>query len=709
MSFKSIDIKPCYESGIGDIVQDFYEPVLSEAVLYDRISGFFTSTSLAVAARGMSKFLQNGGIMRLITSPILSQEDVSIIEKVMDNSETATAHDFGLDLNNIEDTLISDHVKAFGWLLAQGKIDIKLAILVDNQGKPITKENILSAGLFHQKVGLLTDNEGNHISFSGSINETASAWTHNDEEFKVFKDWEGSKSYYERDKERFNNLWVGNKDGVRTIGLPDAVRNELIEFAKDFDIESISAKNYIARKRSKQSPFELEGISLFFYQKEALEKWKKSGFRMLFEMATGSGKTRTAIAGMNYIMHQYERTISIIACPQNALAKQWKENEVAQFNLSVDSEKVIDGTNAKWKKELKTLCLENAAGFANHCIVYTTHKTASSDSFIEILKTDVSSSTKLIFIGDEVHWLGAKNLKKALLSEYEFRIGLSATPSRWFDDEGTTYLSNYFGNNHFEFTISDALRAINPITGKHFLVDYFYHIYRISLSESEGSLYAEITEKISKLYRMKDNNQDAAERYARLLEKRANIIKNAEGKYAILSNVLDDLIKNGEMDNLIIFVSPEQREPVLRMLSEKGILHHQLTQEEGNAPRIEFNGLSERQYIIKQFKEKKYNALVAIKCLDEGIDIPSACRGILMASSTNPREYVQRIGRIIRQDRNKAFAYLYDICVESAGCLSEDLQPIDSRIRRNEQNRLKEIASNAINSIDALSNIFALN
>ncbi len=709
MSFKSLDIKPSYESGIGDIVHDFYEPVLTEAVLYDRISGFFTSTSLAVAARGMCNFIKNGGIMRLITSPILSSDDMRIIERLLEKKSEINCIDLGLDLNTLEDMLISDHVKAFGWLLEHGKIDIRLAILLGDDKKPITKEKILSAGLFHQKIGILTDIEGNHISFSGSINETASAWTKNDEEFKVFKEWEESSSYYKEDRERFNALWQGRKPNVLIVDLPQAVRNELVEYSKDFDVEKISAKQYIARKRQKISPFELDGISLFYYQKAALEKWSKSGYSMLFEMATGTGKTRTAIAGLNYIRHHHSKTITIIACPQNALAKQWKDNEVAAFQLKVDKEVIIDGTVSKWKSLLMEVCLENGAGFADHCIIYTTHNTASSDSFISIIEKYVSPTTALTFVGDEVHWLGAKTLRKALLPSYKYRIGLSATPSRWFDDGGTRLLEKYFGNNHFEFTMKDALTEINPLTGKHFLVDYKYLISRIALTEEEGQRYAELTEKISKLYRMKDTDPDVAESYERLLQKRAEIIKNADNKYSVLSMILDHLNTQEEMENLIIFVSPQQKERVLEILISKGVIHHQLTQEEGNVPRKEYNGLTERQHIIKLFKEKKYQALVAIKCLDEGIDIPSACRGILMSSSTNPREYVQRIGRIIRQDKNKKMAYLYDICVESSGALSRDLQEIDTRIRANERRRLKEIATNAVNSVDALQNILELN
>lgn len=709
MSFKSIEIRSSYESGVGDIVLDFYEPVLSEAVLYDRISGFFTSTSLAVAARGMAQFLKNGGIIRLITSPILSKEDKTIIERVLECKEDVTAKELGLDLHTIEDELMNNHVKAFGWLLAHNKIDVRLAILLDEKGTPIDKDNLLSAGLFHQKIGLLTDVEGNHISFSGSINETVSAWTQNDEEFKVFKDWDDSCGYYSKDKESFNNIWEGRKKNVVVVDLPSAVKRELIEYSKDFDVESISAKEYVRKKRERVSSFELDGISLFYYQKEALEQWKHSGFNMLFEMATGSGKTRTAIAGMNYLMHKHEKTISVIACPQNALAKQWKENEVSKFNLSIDKQTIIDGTTPQWKKVLSTIVLENAVGFANHCIIYTTHKTASSDDFVRIVSENVSQETKLIFIGDEVHWLGARKLRKALMPAYDYRIGLSATPSRWFDDAGTKFLADYFGNSHFEFTIKDALSEVNPLTGLHFLVDYFYYITRISLTEEESLEYAALTEKLSRLFRVKDNDEEAAEKYDRLLEKRANIVKNAENKYIELAKILDELTSDGGIENTIIFVSPQQREKVLSMLEDRGIVHHQLTQEEGNSPRKEYNGLSQRQHIIKMFKEGRYKVLVAIKCLDEGIDIPSACRGILMASSTNPREYVQRIGRIIRQDKGKAFAYLYDICVDSTDALSDEYSEIESRIRCNEQRRMREIAENAINSVDALNHILELN
>ena len=207
---------------------------------------------------------------------------------------------------------------------------------------------------------------------------------------------------------------------------------------------------------------------------------------------------------------------------------------------------------------------------------------------------------------------------------------------------------------------------------------------------------------------MKDSDPDAATRLERLMEKRANIIKNAEAKYDELERILDDLEAKGRIENLIIFVSPQQILQVLDILNNRGIISHKLTEKEGTKAEKRYNNKSEREAIIAKFKAGVYQALIAIKCMDEGIDIPTADLGILMASSTNPREYVQRIGRIIRQAPDKKFANLYDICVDTIADLDDDSIVLERKIKAKEQIRLKEIAENAINSIDALKIINTL-
>ena len=705
MSFKDLDIKSCYESGVDDIIQDYYVPILGAAVQYDRIAGFFSSTSLAVAARGVADFISNGGKMRLITSPRLNREDIEIIKKISENSSQLDLSDFGIELSDLEDEFEKNHVKALGWMLASGLLEMKLAVVFNDDGSICDNETISEKGLFHQKVGVLKDSDGNELSFSGSINETAAAWVNNDEEFKVFKEWTDAQEYFLRDKKRFDEIWNGKRKNVKVFDLPNALKADIVRYSSDFDFESISLKKYHSI-RLKKFDFKYEK-KLFFYQADALNKWKANGHQLLFEMATGTGKTRTAIAGIKYLNQTRQRLITIITTPQNTLSKQWKDEVDAQ-SISFDESSIIDGTNPKWEGLLIKLLLKNGAGMADHICLYTTHNTASSEKFTNAITNNLHPTTEVLFVGDETHWLGARKFQQALLPCYKYRIGLSATPSRWFDDTGTDRLVNYYGNNNFEFTIKDALTEYNPLTGKHFLVNYHYLISKVALDDAETEEYREVSAKISKLWLLKDSKPEMAVTLERLMEKRANIIKNASGKYHQLELILDELQKFGRIDNLIVFVSPQQIDTVLSILASHGIIFHKLTENEGTTPEKRFGNKSEREHIITKFKSKDYQAIVAIKCMDEGIDIPTADVGILMASSTNPREYIQRVGRIIRQSPNKMSAKLYDICVDTVSSLDGESAVIEHKIKAKEQIRLKEIAGNAINSIDALTIINSL-
>ena len=660
---------------------------------------------MAVAARGLSEFIQNGGKMRLITSPRLNSDDLEVVRKIAENSEDLSLRDFGIDTDNLETEFEKNHVKALGWMLSSGLLEMKLAIVFNEDGTICDNETISEKGLFHQKVGILRDKDGNELSFSGSINETAAAWVNNDEEFKVFKDWTDSHDYYVRDKIRFDEIWNGDRKNVKVFNLPNAVKSDIVRYSSDFKTESISLRKYHSLKLKKYN-FK-QDKKLFFYQADALNKWKNNDYRMLFEMATGTGKTRTAIAGIKYLNQTRNRLITIISTPQNTLSKQWKDEVDAQ-GLCFDESVVVDGSVTNWEGLLTKLLYKNGTGLADHCVFYTTHITASSDKFTNAMRTCLQPGTEVLFVGDETHWLGARKLHNALLPEYKYRIGLSATPSRWFDDAGTARLADFYGNATFEFTIKDALTEYNPMTGKHFLVNYNYLISKVRLTEEETKEYKDVSNRISKLWNMKDSDPDAATRLERLMEKRANIIKNADAKYDELERILDDLESKGRIENLIIFVSSQQILQVLDILNNRGIISHKLTEKEGTKAEKRFNNKSEREAIIAKFKAGVYQALIAIKCMDEGIDIPTADLGILMASSTNPREYVQRIGRIIRQAPDKKFANLYDICVDTIADLDDDSIVLERKIKDKEQVRLKEIAENAINSIDALKIINTL-
>lgn len=687
-SYKDIPLKVSYESGVDDLVQEFYVPVLGCSASYDRIAGFFSSSSLAIAAEGIAGLIQNHGTMRLIASLKLSPEDAKVLASSTDPSASFFEDRLLSELDSIQTEFERDHIQALGWMLANGYLEIRLAYGVGKD--PESQQN----KLFHQKVGILTDLEGNHLSFSGSINESASGWLDNIEEFKVFREWRpGQEEFYLTDKKRFEAFWNGARDYVRVVGIPEAVKDRLIQEGGDFSAERLITRHYLRQKRKKSVR---DRLSLFPYQRDAMEMWAANRYQLLFEMATGTGKTRTALACVNHVMEREARLVVIIACPQATLSRQWQKNEVEPAGFTFDAVLIADSTNPGWRIALDTMLKQVSTGFYSRAVVYTTHATASCGDFTGLIQRS-GPNLNFCFVADEAHGLGAPNSKKALLERYKYRIGLSATPKRWFDEYGTQALSGFFGDKSFVFSIADALTTINPITNRPFLVNYYYEPVFVTLTDGELERYGKLSNRVKRLSSWAKSSDEYQSRYESLLFARADIQKNAENKYAALSAVLSRL---GKVKNTLLFVSPEQIDPVMALLQRHNITAHRFTEKQGVSPRKKYGGLSERQYLIHHFKQENYQALAAISCLDEGIDIPTADTAILMSNSTNPREYVQRVGRVIRQAQGKSHARIYDFIVEPRGerDLPPELRAFEKQAFEKELQRAADMAANAINN-----------
>jgi len=702
MSFKTIDLKVNYESGIDDLIEDFYIPVLRESVAYDRIAGFFSSTSLAIAARGIVGLIGNSGKMRLIASPKLSEEDVEAMENAYRNPDEILSQKMIDEIANIKDVFERDHVYALGWLIANRMLEVKVAIVYDTDGKQLTSNEIENRGLFHQKVGILRDIEGNIISFSGSINETSSGWLNNVEEFKVFKYWEpGQHKYCTGDMEKFDAYWNNKRNNVKIVNLPEAVARKLINSAPNNISELLTLNRYRKHRRITDP---MEKLGLFDYQKEAVTMWVNNDKKLICEMATGTGKTRTALGCMLRAFKENVPMVVFILCPQSTLSLQWKD-EIEKIGIEHDEFLIADASNSKWKIELEDKLLNITLGTSKRLIVYTTHRTFSSLEFMNIVQVQ-KRNTKYMLIGDEAHSLGASKTRRGLINCYDYRLALSATPKRWYDDEGTNILYSFFGNKSFEFSMGKALNTVNPRTNKTYLINYYYYPIFTTLTDTEIEKYAELTNKISRLFILSSKDEKYDEYIENLKFKRANIHKSAENKYEVLENILDTM---GDIQDLIIFVSPEQIDHVMLQLGARGIIAHKFTESEGTKSKPQYSGRSERQFLIDKFKEGKYQALVAIKCLDEGIDIPSAKNAVILASSTNPREYVQRIGRVIRQSEDKTFATIYDVIIKpDYRKLNSFLASFEKKIFKKEICRVMEIAENAINNAEACAKTYKI-
>lgn len=300
--------------------------------------------------------------------------------------------------------------------------------------------------------------------------------------------------------------------------------------------------------------------------------------------------------------------------------------------------------------------------------------------------------------------MGAGKMKNALVEDYIYRLGLSATPQRWFDDVGSKLIEEYFGNDSFIFSIEDALRECNPLTGKTFLVNYHYHPRFITLTDEELEEYKKLTEKIRKASCYSKNEEN--EWLQRLRFQRAGIEKKARNKYNELKKILDEI---DDISDTIIFVDPGQIDEVMRILASRNITATPYTQQQGTKPSEKYGGRSEREYIIECFKRQKYQVLVAIKCLDEGIDIPSAKRAIVMASSSNPREYVQRIGRIIRQAPGKYQADIYDMIIKpDLNGFNDEMRQLELHIFKKEMDRVLDLSRNALDNVTVCNTVYSI-
>ena len=701
MNFKNLSIKKFYSSDEDDVLNDFYIPALKEAHSYTRLTGFFSSSSLALAARGIKGLIENEGNMKIITSPKLEKEDVRIILDSKENPEKYIENKLLSVLDSLEfknEQFILDHLYILGWMIANKRLQIKIAIIFKEGLKKdlLDYTEVLQMGIFHQKIGILEDLEGNIITFSGSINETAYGWQSNIEEFKVFRSWQISEiEYIQADINKFNKFWNNLSSYIRVIDIPEAVKNKLIEWAPK-DISFVNLNRWYAMGKMKK-------IYLFENQKQAVQSWISNNMMGIFEMATGTGKTFTALGCLEKILKKFSKLIVVITCPYQHLIQQWKK-EIDKFGVEYDEIIIADSTKFSWKDNLTNSLIDTSLGNKHKIIILTTHRTFSMNNFKKIIQNN-KKNLDIFLIADEVHGLGAKKSSTGLLKEYNLRLGLSATPKRWFDTVGTNIIYDYFDKVVYEFTLKNAINTINPLTSETYLTPYRYIPKFINLNKEELGKYIEKTRIIQMKINKIKSNEDKDIYLENLLFQRANIIKNAQQKYRILEEILNEI--NSTIRLTIIYCSPQQIDAVMKIINKRGIIAHRFTMEEGVNVDKKYGNISEREFLLQKFGENKYKVLVAMKCLDEGVDIPPARRAILMASSGNPREYIQRIGRIIRRYIGKEEAIIHDIIVvPSFNKLFPELRAIEWKIFEKEIERYEEIAINAINNAEALEIIY---
>lgn len=642
MGLKGQTYLTSYNKAEHDIADMFYLPCMRNASYYDRISGYFGSTIYIIAWDALREFIEHNGKIRLICSPYVSDEDAAALANGYSaKNDALLAELLAKEVHALFDNpFLTAPAKLLAYMVSQEIIDVKLAV-------PTGNESPNARRLFHDKVGIFTDSEDNKVGFRGSMNETYKGLSSdgNIESIDVFPNWLDS-----RDAERandastfFEKLWAESVPGIVVYRFPYATKEILRTKAEGVKWHELLDEIHVEESKAKKwKPSNHAGSRTPRpHQVSALEEWVKNNRHGIFEHATGSGKTFTAMCAIHDAFKRNE--VVLVLVPSRDLLKQWNR-ELRETLLEDKIYYLLCGDNNNdWKKP-GTLKAWTSNGGVTHRIVLATMDTASSDDFVR----NVSQGEHLFVVADEVHRLGSPHRRNALNIAAGARLGLSATPRRYGDAEGTAALFDYFGGLvPPPYTLDDAIKG-------GVLTRYFYNPLTITLTQKEQKDWNDVTKQISQLMaRMKsDDNAGtsvvSSTRLKQLLISRARIVKNASGKVPLAINLLQREYVSGQSwiiycDNII------QLKDVLNSAIAAGL----------NAFEYYADMEGDRDETLRYFS-KNGGILVSIKCLDEGVDIPSATHALILASSQNPREFIQRRGRILRNSPGKLFAHLYD-------------------------------------------------
>ena len=686
MPFKSLNIQQEYRSPQNNIVTEFYIPVLEKAVSYKRSVGYFSSTSLVQITKGILGLIKNGGTIDLVASPYLSKEDEEAIRVGYENRTKIIENALNRSLQeDIKNPFSQERLNLLACLIEKGILNIKIAFIENEKEKKI--------GMYHEKLGLMEDVSGNKIAFSGSMNESWNAMVNNYETIDVFCSWksESEKTRVLQKEEAFSKIWGNYDSKLKVMSFPSIEKSILDKYKRHSNINFNLHKEEFTKKTeysfSEPEPLVVCNSEKFInfngekkarpHQVKAIENFIKNNYQSLFAMATGTGKTLTSLFSLNELAKNVLIKSVLIVVPLKDLVDQWQDDIEPYF----DGEIITVRSGLEWKEKLSDISLLKLLNKEKHTsklIIITTYDSfcLNDDKILNAL--DIEHT---LIIADEVHKFGAASYQRKLPERIKYRIGLSATPKRPYDEKGTSAIFDYFcpSENFYEFTIKDAIDA-------DMLCHYDYHPILVSLTDFEMDDYEIISEKISKLYVIVNNSVSATkeekESLEQLLKQRHRIIERASNKKEIfLEKMLDEIKKY--KDKTIIFAPDGKDENGDDLLNSYKKELWQKLMSKGKVVSMKEYIQGTDKSIIDSFTQGGIDIIFAKQRLNEGIDIPSAKRAFFIASSTSEREFIQRRGRVLRKHYSKNKAEIFDFIVVPPDLNSKYAQSIiDNEIKR---------------------------
>ena len=679
-------IRPLYFLPKDPLADEVLIPGFQTAASVDCMVGFFSSEVLASLAPGLATYIASSqNSFRLIVSPLLRPDDKEAIENGL-KSEEEVADEILEELIVTEDLLQRHTLKCLSWLIREGRIEIKIALMKD--------------ALFHPKVWLFKINK-DILAAHGSSNMTYSGIRKNIEQVAISKSWEDPIQQYTANKfvEQFRDLWEDKEDNCTVIPLSKAIQQRIVRIYSS-NISPNEQELRVLYRRATEISEEPEAYGTlspvvtnvfaipielrfedgpFEHQGKAVKAWCEAGYRGILEMATGSGKTITSMICAYRLYEMHKPLLIVVSAPYIPLIQQWCD-EVEFFGLRPVNLSVTSGRRGR-AIALNRIKRRLQHGKSKVEVVVVSHRTLCDSGFnAELEKFNCAR----LLIADEVHNLGSEGFIIDPPTYFEYKLGLSATPVRQYDEEGTTALFAFFGSVVFRFTLKEAIGRC--------LVEYDYFLHPVELTADEMDEWYDLTAKI-KANTWRQELDKSNEYLMKLLRDRRALLETAKNKIAVLKDALDsENIR--KLRHTLIYASdkdPEQLKEVNALLKAQGVLFHQLTYEE-TANR------EETARIIRSFREGTLCILTAKRVLDEGVNIPEIQKAFILASTTVERQWVQRRGRLLRTCREigKTHSEIHDFIA-----LPPDLEIIDAEERalvRTELLRVQEFASLARNA-----------
>ena len=690
-----------YKTGSENEPLQFYLDGLSNSTEFNLLLGYFSSSAINLLSVGFATFISRGGKMRMVINHLLSEKDKQAVSnanessslKVFDLSDVVT-------LGKVLDEYDLHFFECLAYLISEKRIEIK--VIKPKNGK----------GIAHYKSGVFTDGQDS-IGYKASCNFTLFGLSENLEELEAFLSWENGRSnkLIKKQLKIIDQYFAESDDDVEYLNVNDIEVVLKDRFGKKDLNELLVREDELLKKKMSlvSNPALKKTISKLHeeidiitrtpkfpypegpreYQINAYENWIKNNRKGLFAMATGTGKT---ITSLNCVLNVFKINgyyKFVVLVPTTALANQWKDEVVKKFNFQ--NCLVCSSNNPKWKDELKSIGKNIIFNREVDYAIITTYATFRGVNFQSIFKEYFENDyPKLTLIADEAHTMGSPGFLKVLPSYIENRIGLSATPERQFDDEGNKVLSDFFSTTEDEYTFEYNMKT--AIENK-ILTKYYYYPKIVSLEQSEQDEYLKISKELSKYIDPETGKYRESDYVNNLLIKRKNVIHKAARKVGSLISIVKEIgvenfkdafiyVPEGiEIDYSNSDESPSEEEITLN----KNLIDVYLKNlyEKYGLKMAKFTGeTTNRDQILNQFKDHKLDALLAMKCLDEGVDIPQAKYAIFCSSTGNPRQYIQRRGRVLRKYEGKDYAIIYDLIVKPV----IDHTDTDDRLKKIEKN-----------------------